>query len=386
MDKKTENKYNLGLATPAFIFDLDEVKKRLGIIKKSFVNIPISFSIKANPFLVPYIYEEVDYLEVCSPGELQICIKHKVPGEKIIYSGVNKGLADITQAIDYKVAIVTIESLLHFEYVKQASDGLGCTQDVILRLSSGNQFGMSESDIFEIISKRHEATNICIKGLHYFSGTQKGIKAINKDIDALKDFLDKLEKEYGYRPEFLELGTGLKTEYYNEDCDEIDKEMLDAAGSIVNDFAKSIPIGLEFGRFIAASCGTYITSVCDIKENPGGNYVICDGGINQLVYYGQNMAMKVPPIEVLGKSNDTDLKEYCLCGSLCTVADVLVRKAELPELEIGDKLVFGRCGAYSVTEGTALFLSRQLPAVYVYSEENGLFKLRDITDTYDINS
>ena len=386
MYRKIEEKFNGELTTPSFIFDLDEVEKRIGIIKTSFENIPISFSIKANPFLAPYIYDKVDYLEVCSPGELEICIKHKIPASKIIYSGVNKGLTDITRAMEYGVLIVTIESLLQFELVKQVANRLGSIQDIILRLSSGNQFGMSESDIFEIVSNREADANICIKGLHYFSGTQKGIKAINKDIDTLKAFMELLEKECSYRPGFIELGTGLKAEYYNENCEETDLKMLDEASSIVNDFAKSVPVGLEFGRFIAASCGTYITSVCDIKKNPGGNYVICDGGINQLVYYGQNMAMKVPPIEVLNKSDNTDILDYCLCGSLCTVADVLVRKVELPKLQIGDRLAFKRCGAYSVTEGTALFLSRQLPAVYVYSEETGLEQIRSITDTYNINS
>ena len=50
---------------------------------------------------------------------------------------------------------------------------------------------------------------------------------------------------------------------------------------------------------------------------------------------------------------DTD---YTLCGSLCTVADVLVREVKLKKLELGDVLEFGHCGAYSVTEAPALFL------------------------------
>lgn len=68
--------------------------------------------------------------------------------------------------------------------------------------------------------------------------------------------------------------------------------------------------------------------------------MICDGGINQLNYYGQNMAMKVPPISVLNKPEGSERADYCLCGSLCTTADILVRKAELPKLDIGDVICF----------------------------------------------
>ena len=138
------------------------------------------------------------------------------------------------------------------------------------------------------------------------------------------------------------------------------------------------------GRFLASSCGTYLTSVADIKNNLGTNYVICDGGINHLKYYGQTMAMQVPPITLLGSDKVYD-HSYTLCGSLCTNADLLVRKAELPELKIGDVLAFGRCGAYTVTEGTVLFLSRTMPRVMLCSEKDGLKLVRDFYDTDKLN-
>lgn len=79
---------------------------------------------------------------------------------------------------------------------------------------------------------------------------------------------------------------------------------------------------------------------------------------------------------------DTD---YTLCGSLCTVADVLVREVKLKKLELGDILEFGHCGAYSVTEAPALFLSRQLPAIYAYSKEYGYECLREHIPAAEIN-
>ena len=51
---------------------------------------------------------------------------------------------------------------------------------------------------------------------------------------------------------------------------------------------------LEMGRFLAAACGYYVTSIVDMKVNKEQPYVIMDGGINHLNYYGQAMAMKQP--------------------------------------------------------------------------------------------
>ena len=61
---------------------------------------------------------------------------------------------------------------------------------------------------------------------------------------------------------------------------------------------------------------------------------------------------------------------WMLCGSLCTTADVLVREAQLPPLRVGAVIAFGRCGAYSVTEGVAVFLSRDMPRVALYRGGN----------------
>lgn len=131
---------------------------------------------------------------------------------------------------------------------------------------------------------------------------------------------------------------------------------------------------------IAASCGFYMTSVVDIKETDGVRYCIVDGGIHQVNYYGQTMAMRTPDVEQFPKRSG-QAAQYNICGSLCTVSDILLRQFPLAGVETGDVLVFKKAGAYSVTEGIALFLSRDLPAVYYYSEKAGLRKVRSAQPT-----
>ena len=174
-------------------------------------------------------------------------------------------------------------------------------------------------------------------------------------------------------------------EYFKDFTEETDMALLAEAAEAVREFAGKYPLTVEMGRFFAAESGSYLTSVMDVKTNGDATYVICDGGINQLNYYGQNMAMKVPPISVLNKPEVSERADYCLCGSLCTTADILVRKAELPKLDIGDVICFSRCGAYSISEGIAIFLSRSLPNVALYSEKDGLTLSRQITETYPLN-
>lgn len=365
---------NTTISTPCFIYNTDILKQRIELVKRTFNigygnnnGLGLTFSIKSNSFVIDRIINDVNHLEVCSQGELEICKSLKVPGSKIIYSGVMKEITDIREAIEYNCDILTAESPLHFELIKQAANELGKNVKVILRLSSGNQFGMDSDSIVKIISENIQS-NIIIYGLHFYSGTQKNkIRQIENDFRKLRDCLERLNSECNYKPTLVEYGPGLSVEYFVPPYEEKDLAVLDELSVVINNFANDYPLGIEMGRFLAAPCGRYLTSVKDIKRTDGVNYVILDGGIHQLRYHGQMMAMQIPSINQSTKRDGVE--KYCLCGSLCTVADVLVREVELNPLDIGDVLTFNRCGAYSVTEGSSLFLSHPLPAVYLESEQ-----------------
>lgn len=399
--------------TPYYVFDTDEFAKRAAMIRaaldcKGGRRIPLCFSIKANPFLLHRLPEGLDHVEVCSPGELEISIALGVKPESIIYSGVMKEKCDIERAVSYGAGILTCESIRHAALISEVM--LECIQEgaheaefaetkahVILRLTSGNQFGMSLEDIEYIISHPDEFKGIAVMGIHYYSGTQKSLRKINKDLEKIKSALTGLKEKYGFEPQLVEYGPGLCVEYFEDDWQEKEKQSLDEAAEGLREFAEEYPLGIEMGRFLAASCGKYYTQVKDLKSTGDANYAILDGGIHHLNYFGQRMAMQVPPIRVYGgEGSENEEKpgveltqmpdaDYTLCGSLCTVADVLVREVKLKKLELGDILEFAHCGAYSVTEAPALFLSRQLPAIYAYSKECGYECLREHIPAAEIN-
>jgi len=143
---------------------------------------------------------------------------------------------------------------------------------------------------------------------------------------------------------------------------------------------------LEMGRFMTAACGYYITSVVDIKRTGGQNYCIVDGGIHHINYYGQNMGMKSPPMMHLTHSKTGTEEDWHICGSLCTAGDVLAKLFPLQGLSLHDILVFSKLGAYAITEGISLFLSRDLPKVFFYNSSEGIRLVREDLPTYPLNS
>lgn len=371
--------------TPCYLYNIDILKKKIDDIKKELPGIPLTFSIKANSFVLDSISEEVSHVEVCSPGELHICKNLTLNPDKIIYSGVMKEVTDIEEAILYGVHILTAESRRHFSLIAQVAQKLRKKVNVILRISSDNQFGMDPEDIIDIISKNGDYDNINLYGYHYYSGTQKRkIKQIETDIETIEKVFNTCRDKYGFEPKLVEYGPGLAVDYFKENGEEEDIELLNTVAPVICDFAKRVPLGIEMGRYIVSSCGSYFTTIKDIKRNYGIHYAILDGGIHHLKYFGQIMAMHTPIIVQNIKRDDIKQK-YTLCGSLCTVADVLAKDAELYELQIDDILEFKKCGAYSLTESSSLFLSRDMPEVYL--KENGnLRKVRGFVYSSEINT
>lgn len=382
------------IPTPAYVFDLDKMKEFAEKVKRCLTGkAEICYAMKANPFLIKPMLEIVSSLEVCSPGEFRICERAGIPMEKIVLSGVYKNPDDIAYMLDTygNRGTYTVESLQHLKVLNDTAVRHGITLSVLIRVTSGNQFGIDEAEIRKIISEREKYTGIEIEGIQFYSGTQKrNLSQMQEELEHLDAFIRELEEIGGMEIRTLEYGPGLFVPYFVKDKSMRTEELLGEFVEILDGLQFKGRIVLEMGRFLAASCGYYITSIVDMKVNKEQPYVILDGGINHLNYYGQAMAMKHPYCSQLDfegheKTGDEE-QHWNLCGALCTVSDVIVKQFPLRNPKICDILVFERVGAYSVTEGIYLFLSRPLPKIYFWTQADGLHLVRDGIHTDVLNS
>lgn len=451
MEKQVLNNIIKDCRTPAYVFDESVLAAHVQNIRKYLSeNISLCYAMKANPFLTKLMSGLVDRLEVCSPGEYDICIKHNINPGQIVVSGVNKTEESMRHIMSYSKGsgIYTIESPMHYSIIKKL---VSCSQGkikVMLRLSAGNQFGMDKETLMNTLTRIKEDDLVGICGIQYYSGTQKTEKKMITELKMLEE-LGKELTDAGFSDLELEYGPGLFISYFDDGkaikCEDIEDEdsyvrqdglyeQLTTLNNTLSGISCYRHISIELGRYIAALCGSYITKIIDIKHTKDTNYIIIDGGIHQINYYGQMMGMKLPYIKHIkradndilqkdavdnssdnvddrmvdnssedddnrmsdnypgdddnkmsGREQEESTGQYTICGSLCTTNDVLVRKAILDSPSPGDILVFEKCGAYSVTEGMALFLSRELPQVLLAKQDGSVEMMRDIIETSEFN-
>lgn len=372
--------------TPAYVFDIGKIKDRINYLREKLPeNILLCYAIKANTFVVKDIEENIDRFEVCSPGEYEICKKQNINKDKILVTGVYKTPEVIKSIIqnNNETNYFTIESMKQFNEINNMKKSRKIK--IMLRLTSGNQFGINEDEVESIISNREKYRDIEIDGIQYFSGTQKtSLKILQREINYIDNFLEKLQEKYNYIASELEFGPGFPVYYFqNTEFDE-DEYLAEFSDMITKMKFQGKKI-LELGRSIVASCGNYITKVVDKKTNKGQNYAILDGGIHHLTYYGQSMAMKLPKCEIYPKRTNEENEKWNLCGSLCTINDILVKQYPVGNIQIGDVFIFENTGAYCMTEGISLFLSRELPVVIKIEENKNVKLIRENIPTYLLN-
>lgn len=373
--------------TPFYVFDINVLKSRIDYLKSMMPdNVTLCYAMKANPFVVKEIDDVISKYEICSYGEWNIAHSMGISGKKMVISGVYKDEDSMNHIIDNcePGEVFTVESLNQIELLDRLSKAKKMVLNVILRLTSGNQFGICEEEIVDILENRNNYSFLNIIGIQYFSGTQKKLsKRIIKELEYVDEFLNKLRENHGYVAEELEFGPGFPVMYFESELDFDENTYLMEIALKIKNMKYQGHITLELGRSIVASCGSYYTKVVDKKTNKEGNFAVLDGGMNHLVYYGQMMAMKKPELEIIPKKSGKE-DTWNLVGALCTINDLIVKQINVPNLNIGDMFVFKNTGAYSMTEGISLFLSRDLPTV-VFKKDGEIIKVRDSVSIYKLN-
>lgn len=377
--------------TPFYLFDEVELAAHVAHLRSLFASeVQLCYAMKANSFVLAPLAHQVERIEACSMGEVRSCLALGVPEEMLVVSGVHKDAAFIDELMAEHPSIgwYTAESRSQFELLARTAKAHERPIRLLLRLTSGNQFGMTASEVRELAESCASLPLVDFCGVQYYSSTQKSsLKRLKRELESIDRLMGELEAAGGPARE-LEFGPGLPVSYYEpeEEARAQQDELARGLQELLSSMAFTGLVTLELGRSMVASCGAYLTSVVDTKRNKTGNYAIVDGGKHQFVYYGNALSLQEPPCCIFPARDKEPCEPWNICGSLCTVNDILAKQLELPGLKVGDALAFDRAGAYCPTEGIALFLSRDLPRIVLHGQDGEFCELRDRIETYPLNT
>ena len=121
---------------------------------------------------------------------------------------------------------------------------------------------------------------------------------------------------------------------------------------------------VEPGMAVIGAPVSYVTTVIDVKDTEFNRFVVTDGTRTSI----DPLMTKTSYFHTYERQNETEqMSKQVICGYTCMEHDRLFTAINEPELNVGDKIIYDKVGAYTMCL-TPLFI-KYFPDVYV--EENG---------------
>lgn len=216
------------------------------------------------------------------------------------------------------------------------------------------KFGLEPQQLFLAYEKALQCKGIDLVGLMFHGGPSRRFGYHREEVVGIFELIKEMKERYGYEPQILNLGGGFVPDRVGRAPSEKIEDVASAiCGSIIEAVAKlnvKVPqLYLEPGRWCVENAVIFLTEVGAIKKDielTNKTWIYVNGNINE----------NGDPFCPLGKYHEFVLARDAnaafsqtadVCGQLCNSQDILQKKKEMPEVQVGDILAMMDMGAYN---------------------------------------
>jgi ornithine decarboxylase len=341
--------------TPSLVLDFATISHNYNRFTHSFPNGDVFYAMKANASfdIVQMVVNRGGGLEIASLAELEKSLRAGATGERIICSNPIKNPQFLQRMNDSGVYAVVVDSTFEVEkvarympgarvYVRLAVDNTGSV------LPLAGKFGVDSDTALMLcdLAREHGLTPI---GVSFHVGSQ--CLNPNNWVNAIAacGALWRRAAAHGHRFTFLDIGGGFPAGHYHD----VTIPTIEAIGDAVNaaivqhiPFTPDLFLVLEPGRGLSGEAGQLVTTVEGKAQRGEATWLYLDAGVfNGLMETFEGF----PPVVRLlaDDADDRPLVRYTLAGPSCDSSDVMARDMEMPEVHIGERLIFIDVGAYT---------------------------------------
>ncbi|MBL7712694.1 MAG: diaminopimelate decarboxylase [Chitinophagaceae bacterium] len=368
--------------TPLYVYHAEKITEQYNKLSHAFSGHPTRFfyACKAltNINILKHLKSLGSSLDCVSINEVKLGLKAGFEPKEILFTPNCVAFDEIREAVDLGVNI-NIDSISMLE---QFGNYYGDTYPICIRINphieAGGNYKISTGHIdskfgISIHQMRHiervvKTTKLHIQGLHMHTGSE--IKDINVFLQALEVLFS--VAEHFDRLEFLDLGSGFKVPYKEEDREtdisSLGQKLNIAIKEFEKEYGKPLEIWFEPGKYLVSECGYFVVNANVVKQTTATVFVGVNSGFNHLIrpmFYDSYH-------KIANISNPSGAERiYTVVGNICET-DTFAWDRVLNEVRAEDLLVFYNAGAYGF-EMSSNFNSRLKPAEVLFKD--GTFTL-----------
>jgi diaminopimelate decarboxylase len=381
------------VGTPFYCYSSAAIEGSFEAFRSVFAgqNIAISYAMKANSnqAVLTTLAHLGAGMDVVSEGELRRARKAGVPGERIIFSGVGKTLAEMNLGLDENIYCFNVESEPELEALSRVALSRGEVAPIAIRVNpdvdarthakiatgkSENKFGVPISRARDVYAYARTLPGLNVHGVDMHIGSQiTDLEPFDDAFALLAEFVQALRAD-GHRIDHVDLGGGLGISYRNDNNPPPSPEQY-AKVVAKRTAALGCKVILEPGRLIVGNVGALVSSVIYLKKGENKHFVIVDAAMNDLVrptlYDAHHEILPVREPEPSAYLMRSDV-----VGPVCESGDYLALDRDLPELAAGDLIVVMSAGAYGAVQAGTYNTRLLVPEVLVKGAEFSVVRPR----------
>ena len=368
-----------------FVYHLDNLKRHLAKLQQQDI-VKLWYAVKANPLsnIIKTLGGQGFNFDVASVGELQQVLRQDIVPKRILNTGPAKSKKQLNYFLQQGVNTFVVESLNQLNWLNECAQAQNSKPTVLLRVQlqwpdgeknplGGNSltpFGLATTQWAQIQLGDYPALDIC--GLHIF---QWGNMLSNEKMYSLWSQmvppLTQLATQLNMNLKILDLGGGLGLDYLTQ-TNTLSWSQIISDLAQIKQQAGVEELWLELGRYAVGECGYYVTEIVDKKTNFAEQQLVLAAGINHIIrpaITGQPFPCCALSEKVALKKNAAEkMLDYHVYGPLCTSLDKLGTLPLPANIDVGEPLIFGYCGAYGFSESMPFFLCHNIAAEYVFEQ------------------
>ncbi|CAG2115976.1 unnamed protein product [Medioppia subpectinata] len=366
-----------------YVVDIQDILRKH---KKWLLNMPRVqpyYAIKCNP--TPIVLELLSSLGVgfdcASKNEIDAVMNIGVTPNRIIYANPCKTKSFIKHAADVGVDVMTFDNELELLKVRQFHPNA----KMVLRIKVddshavcrlGLKFGADIEKVPQLLqTAKNIGVNIIGCSFHVGSGCESA-DAYTEAIANAKYVFD-LGRQLGFKMTFLDIGGGFPgtsvTKVRFEDTAEAVTKALDIHFPAVDELGNesNVTIIAEPGRYYVASAFTLATNIIAKRSVPMEDQTAMMYYLNDGVYGSFNCTIfdhwivDPIPFPIDGSMDERQTHLTTLWGPTCDSMDCIKRDVVMPEMHIGEWVLFKEMGAYTICAGSE-FNGFKMPALLYY--------------------
>ncbi|MBT3505385.1 MAG: diaminopimelate decarboxylase [Piscirickettsiaceae bacterium] len=348
--------------SPTYVYSRATIERHWKAFDDAFSALPhcVCYAVKANSNLavLNVLARLGSGFDIVSGGELARVLVAGGRADKVVFSGVGKTTAEISEALKKQIRCFNVESIPELTRINDVAADLGLVAPISIRvnpdvdaqthpyISTGlkeNKFGIAIEDAEQVYLQASGMSNIVIRGVDCHIGSQ--LTSVDPFVDALKRVLALIDRlaSLNINLHHLDIGGGLGITYKDE-VPPTPAEYAQALTGLLAD--RNLEVLMEPGRAIVGNAGVLLTRVEYLKLTEDRHFAIVDAAMNDLLRPALYQSwQEIVPVEL---DETGQVQQYDIVGPVCETGDFLGKDRALV-IKQGDLLAIKSAGAYGFT-------------------------------------